>query len=360
MRPLLGLILGLCLSLSLVSLAGENPIHVLEILMKSSFGSVYDLGLTLFYTTSFIFTGLSVCIAFHAGLFNIGAEGQLTIATLMAAWTGIYLNQIQPGMSPVLAIPLIILVASLSGALWGFVPGWLKSKRGSHEVIVTMMMNFIAAAFSSYIALNLIRSTESQNPETQSIPETMMFKNFDFIQKFFQDSPANLSLIVALALAGLLYLYLYKTIPGFELRASGKNETASNLSGINAQKIKIFAMTAAGMMSAMVALNEVLGSSGKFRIGFSADYGFVGIAVAILAKNNPLGIVFSALLFGVLQKGASDLDVETEFITRDFARIIQATLIFSVAAIYFLPKNYRFKTFLKVVGSKFKISQGDS
>lgn len=343
LKPLIGLLLGISISLALAGLAGENPINVFEILIKSSFGSTYDLGLTLFYTTSFIFTGLSVCIAFHAGLFNIGAEGQLTIATLMAAWAGLFLQQHLPNISSLVSIPIIIIMAVLSGGLWGFIPGWLKAHRGSHEVIVTMMLNFIAAAFTSYIALNIIRSTESQNPETQMIPESMMFKNFDFIQKYFQDSPVNLSLLIALLLCLVLYFFLYRSIPGFQLRAAGKNEVASEFAGINAKRIKMLAMTAAGMLAAFVALNEVLGSSGKYRLGFSADYGFVGIAVAILAKNNPIGIIFSALLFGILQKGASDLDVETEFITRDFARIIQAVLIFSVAAVYFWPSSKKQK-----------------
>lgn len=343
MKPIIGLLVGISIALCLAFFAGENPLNILEIMFKSSFGSVYDFGLTLFYTTSFIFTGLSVCIAFHAGLFNIGAEGQLTISTLVAAWVGIILQHYFPEISSWIAIPTIIVAAILAGGAWGFIPGWLKAKRGSHEVIVTMMLNFIAAAFTSYVALNLIRSTESQNPETQTIPESMMFKNFDFVQTYFQDSPANLSVIIALAICFALYFFLYRSTLGFQLRASGKNEVASSYAGINSVKIKIFAMTMAGMLAGLVALNEVLGSSGKFRLGFSADYGFVGIAVAILAKNNPIGVIFSALLFGVLQKGASDLDVETEFITRDFARIIQAVLIFSVAAVYFWPSRKKGK-----------------
>jgi ABC-type uncharacterized transport system permease subunit len=331
MKALLGLIIGLVLSLSLAAFAGENPWSVFLVLVKSAFGSPYDLGLALFYTTSLVFTGLSVSIAFHAGLFNIGAEGQLTVAALAAAWFGVAFPNMPAGLAPL----LISVVGVSAGALWGFIPGWLRAYRGSHEVIVTMMMNFIAAALASYLTLNLIKNPDSQNPESQPLPSYFLFHDFDFLQKWLQDSPANISLILAIILSGLVYFFLYHTVWGYELRASGQNERAAEIAGIPSRKMKIFAMVLAGAMAGFVALNEVLGSSGRFKMGFSPDYGFVGIAVALLARNNPLGILASAFLFGVLQKGASDLDMETEFITRDFARIIQAILIFSVAAVYF-------------------------
>ncbi len=335
MKAILGLLIGLILSLSLVAFAGENPWTVFLILAKSAFGSPYDLGLALFYTTSLIFTGLSVSLAFHAGLFNIGAEGQLTVATLAAAAFGVSF----PHLPPVLAPVLIAAVGISAGAAWGMIAGWLRAYRGSHEVIVTMMLNFVAAAIASYVTLHLIKNPESQNPESQPIPEDFMFRNFDFVQKTLTDSPANFSLVIALIVAITCYFFLYRTVWGFELRASGENETASEIAGIRPQKMKILAMVLAGALAGGVALNEVLGSAGRFKIGFSPDYGFVGIAVALLARNHPLGILASAFLFGVLQKGATDLDIETEFITRDFARVIQAILIFSVASVYFLKGN---------------------
>jgi general nucleoside transport system permease protein len=331
MKAIWGLILGILISLSLAAFAGENPWTVFLVLAKSAFGSPYDLGLALFYTTSLIFTGLSVSIAFHSGLFNIGAEGQLTVGTLAATWFGLSF----PEMPPMLAPILISLVGILAGALWGLIPGWLKAYRGSHEVIVTMMMNFIAAAIASYVTLNMIRAEDSQNPESRLLPDNYLFKGYDFVQKWLQDSPANLSLLLAIALSFAVYFLLYRSVWGYEIRVAGQNEKAAQIAGIEPKKIKMLAMLLAGALAGCVAVNEVLGSSGRFKMGFSPDYGFVGIAVALLARNHPLGILASAFLFGVLQKGATDLDVETEFITRDFARIIQAILIFSVASIYF-------------------------
>lgn len=332
MKAAIGLLIGILVSLSLVAVAGENPWTVFMVLARSAFGSPYDLGLALFYTTSLIFTGLSVSMAFHAGLFNIGAEGQLTVATLAAAWFGVAFPNMPPSVAPL----MIAIVGVSAGALWGFIPGWLRAVRGSHEVIVTMMMNFIAAAIASYVTLEIIKNPDSQNPESRPLSPDFMFRSFDFVQSYFKDSPANFSLIIAIVLAILSYFFLYKTVWGYELRASGQNERASQVAGIHPRRMKILAMTLAGALAAGVALNEVLGSSGRFKIGFSPDYGFVGIAVALLARNNPLGILASAFLFGVLQKGAADLDIETEFITRDFARVIQAILIFSVASVYFM------------------------
>ncbi len=330
-----GLFIGLFLSSVLAYVAGENPLHVLSVLFRSAFGSPYDLGLALFYTTSLIFTGLSVSMAFHAGLFNIGAEGQLTVAALAAAWFGVSFPQM-----PVTVAPFLIGAVGISaGAFWGWIAGWLKAKRGSHEVIVTMMLNFVAAAATSYVALELIKNPDSQNPETKALPAEFLFKGHDAVQDFFKDSPANLSLLIALALSGLCFVFIYKTVWGYQLRASGQNEKAAEIAGINPQKWKMIAMALAGGLAGCVCLNEILGSAGRFKIGFSPDYGFVGIAVALLARNHPLGILASAFLFGILQKGASDLDMETQFITRDFTRVIQAILIFSVAGSYYFETH---------------------
>lgn len=320
MKSILGFIFGLFFCLFLTALAGESPWLILKVLASSSFGSAYDLGMSLFYTTSFIFTGISVCLAFHSGLFNIGAEGQMSMGVLSGTLTVLLLSQ----YPPFFVIPFSIFVALVVSGFWGFIPGFLKAYRSSHEVIVTMMMNFIAAGIASYLVLNFFRNTESQNPETAAVnPEFM-------IETLIKDSPLNFSFLIAIFISLLTYFFLYKTTFGFNLRMSGLNEEASSLSGISSKNMKVLAMTLAGAAAGLVFLNETLGSSGKYRIGFSADYGFVGIAVALLARNNPIGILFSAFLFGSLQKGAADLDLETQFITRDFAKVLQAIIIFSV------------------------------
>ena len=332
MKAVLGLIVGLAISLGLAAFAGEDPMMILKLLFTSSFGSQYDLGLTLFYTTALIFTGLAVAIPFHAGLFNIGAEGQLTIGAVVAVACGIQMTAWPFPLGFVGAL----LMGAMAGGLWGFIPGWLKARMNSHEVINTMMMNFIAAALSSWMILGVLKNPLSQNPESKQVGPGFQWGRFDFVAKMFPDSPANIFLLFAILAAIIVYLLLRFHVVGFELRATGEGEKAASLAGIPTKNVKIFALTVGGALAACAGMNEVLGASGKFTIGFSPDFGFVGIAVALLARNHPIGILFSAFLFGALQKGASDLDLETQFITRDFARVMQAIIIFSVAGFQYL------------------------
>lgn len=328
MKRVIGMCIGLVIALLLTAFAGENPWNIFMILMRSAFGSTYDLGMTLSYTTPLIFTGLSVAVAFHAGLFNVGAEGQLTIAAVTAAAVGVLMPQVPFPLAPVFGL----LVGVAAGALWGFIPGWLKAARGSHEVIVTIMMNFIAAGLASWFALKIIPNPNSQNPETAMVAPNYMFKEYDLLVRWFPDTPVNASLGIAIVLAVLIWIFLWKTTWGFDLRAVGENPEAARRAGIPAKKVQVIAMILAGGLAGFVALSEVLGGAGQYRIGFSPDYGFIGIAVALLAGNNPIGVIAAAFLMGALHKGASDLDLETNTITRDFSRIIQALIILGVAA----------------------------
>lgn len=327
LAPIIGLIFGLALALAMTSFAGESPWHVLMVLFKSSFGSLYDLGMTLSYTTPLIFTGLSVAVAFHAGLFNIGAEGQLTLGALAMALTGIFLPVLPFPLAPLLAV----IVGMLAGGFWGFIPGWLKVKFGSHEVINTIMLNFIAAGIVSWITLDIAADPASQVPMTLPVGEAYFLKSFDPVAKLFPDTPANLSFILALISAVAVWFLIWKTKWGFAIRVTGQNEDAARVAGISVARTRMSAMALAGALAALVGFGEVLCYNGNFRMGFSADYGFVGIAVALLARNSPLGIIFSALLFGALHRGSSNLDLETEKITRDFSYLLQALIILFVS-----------------------------
>lgn len=332
MKAFLGLIVGLAISLMLTTMAGENPLHILSVLFNSAFGSRYDFGLTLFYSTSLIFTGLSVCIAFHCGLFNIGAEGQLTVGALAATAFGFYFPDLTYPWAPLFST----LIALLAAGAWGSIAGALKAYRQSHEVIVTMMLNFIAAAIVNYFVTNQLDNPDSQNPESAPLSPAYLLADHDFVAQIFPNSMVNISLLVAIICAVVTYFFLFKSTLGFKLRATGQNEEAAELYGISVKFMKVFALFLAGAVAGLVFTNDIIGSTGKFRIGFSPDYGFVGIAVALLARNHPIKIILSAFLFGALQKSASDLDLETTYITRDFARIIQAVLIFSISGFYFL------------------------
>jgi simple sugar transport system permease protein len=324
LQPILAVALGLAAGLAVTWIAGENPWSVLRIICRGAFGSGYDIGMTLFYATPLIFTGLSVAVAFQAGLFNIGAEGQLTFGALAAAAIG----AIWPNCPLILAPFVAGLCAVAAGGMWGAIPGWLKARRGSHEVINTIMLNFIAAGLASYVTLYLLKNPESQNPETRTIGGGYLIHQFGI----FSPAPVSLALPLAILAACLVWLLLSRTTLGFELRAVGQSEPAARAAGIDAARIKIIALSLAGALAGLVGVAEVLGNAGRFKVGFSPEYGFMGIAVALLGRNQPLGVVASAFLFGALHKGAGDLDLETEHVTREVGLILQALIILSVSA----------------------------
>ncbi len=324
LRPILAVMGGVAVGLLVTKLAGESPWHVLTIMTKSAFGSRYDLGMTLFYATPLILTGLSVAVAFEAGLFNIGAEGQLTLGALAAAWVGCKYPNLPSPLAPILAG----LAAVAAGGAWGAIPGWLRARRGSHEVINTIMLNFVAAGIASYVTLYMIKDTENQSPESLPVGAGYLIPHLGA----FGDAPVSVALILALLAAIAVGLMLKSTVLGFELRAVGQSEDAARTAGIDPARARIVAMALAGGLAGLVGVAEVLGNAGRFRLGFSPDYGFIGIAVALLARGRPLGVVAAGLLFGALHKGAADLDMETETITRDLSMILQALIILSVSA----------------------------
>jgi ABC-type uncharacterized transport system permease subunit len=327
MRPVLGLFLGLCAAMLLVLAVGENPFFVLEVIVKSSFLSRYDLGTTLYYTTALIFTGLSVSMAFKAGLFNIGAEGQLVMGALGVALAAASF----PGLPAPLALLVSLLFAWAFGGFWGWIAGWLRARRGSHEVINTIMLNFVAAALASWLVTRHMANHASQSPETHPVPSAFFLRGWDPVARFFEDAPVSLVFPLAVLVAVAIWFLQQKTLLGYELRVTGENPEAARVAGIRVERVQQWAMFLAGALAGMVALNEISGASGKMRLGFSPDFGFTGIAVALLARNHPLGILATAFLFGLLHKGAADLDIETEFVNRDISFVIQALVILGVS-----------------------------
>src|SRR5579859_8052952 len=324
LQPSFALLLGLGAGLAVTWCAGENPWNVFKILVRGAFGSRYDLGMTLFYTTPLIFTGLSVAVAFQAGLFNIGGEGQLTVGALAAAAVG----AVWPGVPWPLAPLLAGLAAFLAGAFWGAIPGWLRARRGSHEVINTIMLNFVAAGLASYVTLYLLKNPASQNPETRPIGPGYWIHQFGW----FGGAPVSLALPLALVMAVLVWVVLWRTSLGFELRSVGQSEAAAQVAGIDPGRIRFIALAVAGGLAGMVGIGEVLGNAGKFKLGFSPEYGFMGIAVALLGRNHPFGVLAAALLFGALHKGAADLDLETDHVTREVSLVLQGLIILTVSA----------------------------
>jgi simple sugar transport system permease protein len=220
------------------------------------------------------------------------------------------------------------LAAVLAGTFWGAIPGWLRARRGSHEVINTIMLNFVAAGLASYVTLYLLKNPETQNPETKTIGPNYLIHQF----ALFDGAPVSLALPLALLGAFCVWFFLSKTTWGFELRAVGQSESAARAAGISAANVRIIALSLAGALAGLVGVAEVLGNAGRFKVGFSPEYGFIGIAVALLGRNHPFGILAAALLFGALHKGATALDLETEHVTRDLSLILQALILLAVCA----------------------------
>lgn len=306
---------------------GENPFRVYGILLSSAFGSASAIGYTIFYATPLIFTGLAVAVGLHAGLFNIGGEGQLSVGAFCATIMGL----IVPADGGVFWKVAAVIVAFLGGAAWAAVPGVLRAVRGSHEVINTIMMNMIAAALLSYLTMYHFRDPGTQAIETSPIhPAT----HVGGLYRWFplpESNPANFTFFLALAAAAAVYFFLWKTPWGYELRAVGKSESAAQYAGINVKLTLIMAMVISGGLAGLVGVNDILGNLHRYKDSFSPGYGFIGIAVALLGKNHPVGIILAALLFGALHNASIALDLDTEKVSRDLVGVLEGIMILFVA-----------------------------
>lgn len=334
----LALFLALVVTGILVLCIGENPLQVYGILLRSSFGSMEALSYTIYYATPLIFTGLAVAVGFHVGLFNIGCEGQLYIGALMSTLIGLSL----PASENISWswIIIITLVSMISGALWAAIPGILKAYRGSHEVITTIMMNFISIGIVSYMVLYRHKDDTILTIATPMLPNSVHVPKLSNYFNFPETSPSNISFFIALFMAALIYIFLWKTRYGFSFRAVGKNETTSQCSGISSKKVIIAAMMISGALAGLVGLNDIFGNAYRLKDGFSHGYGFLGIAVALLGRNHPLGVVLAALLFGGLHNSSLALEFDTQHISRDLVGVIQGLLIVFITANTFLESKF--------------------
>ncbi len=331
--PAANLALALLLSGVVVILVGENPLRALRILAAGAFGDAESIGYTLYYATNFVFTGLAVAVAFHGGLFNIGAEGQAYIAGL-----GVGLLCLGAGGWPtVLVVPAAIVVAAAFGAAWALVPAWLQARRGSHVVITTIMFNFIAAALMTHLLVNVLMKPGQQSPETREFdPNTWLPQVHEVLRGLGWEigrSPLNLSAVLALAAGALVWFYLWHTRWGYELRALGHSETAAVYAGISPARTIIVAMSISGALAGLMSLNEVMGVQHRLLLNFVGGAGYVGIAVSLMGRNHPVGIVLAAVLFGALYQGGSELSFDMPKLTRDMVVVIQGLIILVCGAL---------------------------
>jgi general nucleoside transport system permease protein len=329
MFPLIAVLCAFAVGAIVVLLIGDSPIETYRLLLGSAFSWPDGIGYTLFFATPLIFTGLAVAVALRGGLLNIGAEGQLYVAAFATAWVGIKLA----ALPAALLVPLCCLAAVGAGAVWGAIPGLLKARFGSHEVINTIMLNFIAVALVGYLTQYHYRIPGDPIMETAPIGDAAHIARLGlFVPGLPARIPVNVAFILALLASWLVYVLLWKTKWGYEIRATGQNPSAAEYGGVSIRKEIVLTMAISGALAGMVGINEVLGYRYRYYDGFSDNYGFTGIAVALLGRNHPLGVVIAALLFAVLQRGGVPVDAFTQLVSKDIVLILQALVIIFVAA----------------------------
>ena len=325
--PLINLALALVVAGIIIALIGENPFEALRLLVRGAVGYPEAIGYTLYYTTNFVFTGLAVAIAFHCGLFNIGGEGQAYLGGLGAGLVALSLGE---WPAPVVIL-LAVAAAMAFGAFWAFIPGWLQAKRGSHIVITTIMFNFLAAALMTYLLVEVFIKPGQQAAESRTF-EANAWLPFvhDVFAAFGADighSSLNLSIIIAAVCLGLFWFFVWRTRWGYEIRAVGHNEAAAVYGGISPARAIMVAMAISGGLAGLVGVNEIIGVHHRLLLEFTAGYGFVGIAVALMGRNHPVGILFAALLFGMLYQGGSEIAFDMPNVTRDMVVVLQGLVI---------------------------------
>jgi general nucleoside transport system permease protein len=339
--PLLAIFTALLIGLVIIMLTGSSfseAMGAYQALLKGSVGSLRAISETLTAATPLILAGLSVALAFRAGLFNIGGEGQALIGGMFAVWVGFSIT----GLPIYVHLPLAILAGIVGGAAWGFIPGFLKAKTGAHEVITTIMLNYIALRLVDFLLKTSIFQREGRNdPVSKNVEATANYPTF--LSGFDSALRVHAGLFVALGAAFLIYWLLFRTTIGFEFRAVGANPNAARYAGISVTKVYILVMLIAGALAGSAGAGQVLGVLDRATPGFTANLGFDGIAVALLGRSNPWGVVAAALLFGGLRAGGQQMQVSAS-VGIDLISVIQALIIMFVAAPALIASIYRLKT----------------
>ncbi|MBL1406216.1 MAG: ABC transporter permease [Rhizobiales bacterium] len=344
--PFLNLVTAFLVAGLVVLIVGENPLDAAYFMVRGAFGYGGGIGYTLFYATNFIFTGLSVAVAIHCGLFNIGSEGQAYIGGIGVATACLALDRYIPWY---FTFPMAIAGAAIFGAAWALIPALLQAKRGSHIVITTIMFNFIASALMVYLLRDVFKPEKTQNLETRTFETGGQIPKLDWVFELFgtglQGAPLNYSFVLALVCCFLVWLLIWRTKLGFDIRTMGTSPSAAQYAGINQTKVIVIAMLISGAMAGMMAINPIMGDQARMAEGFPGGAGFVGIAVALMGRNHPIGIILAAILFGALWQGGADLAFDMPNITRDIIVVIQGLVILFAGALDHVYRPFLAKLF---------------
>jgi len=320
--PLVALLVALICGDLLILSYGQSPASVYRLLLEGTWGNAYGFGQVLYKATTLTFTGLAVSLGIRAGLFNVGAESQLAAGGFLAALVGLGLSPSIPG---VIGVPLCMIAAAVGGGVVGAIPAFLRVKFGAHEVIVTIMLNFIVLAFLNWIIANHLHVPETlHSPEihTGAIPRLSQF-----IQPF-HGSAANLTIVIALLAAFGAWFFLFRTRPGYELRAVGLQPDAAEYGGIHVGGVWFRALTLSGAIAGLGGINYVLGYKHYYEDGFASGAGFLGIAVALVGRNHPIGVLVAAFFFATLSQGGLAIHA---FVPKQMMDVLQGVVIIAVA-----------------------------
>lgn len=336
--PIVNLAMALLFAGVMVWLVGQDPLEVITVLVHGAFGTTRGLSYTLYYATTFVFTGLAVAVAFHGGLFNIGGEGQAILGGLGTGLVALWLSALLPAW---LMLPLMLLVGALFGMVWAAIPGYLQAYRGSHVVITTIMFNFLASSLLVYLLVNHLKvpgnmSVESASfAESAKLPSMATFMGWLGIE--WPNSPFNTSVFLAVLAAVGVYVLLWHTRLGYDLRATGSSARAAAYAGIRPNHQIMMAMGVSGALAGMVGMNEIAGVNGRLMLEYVSGAGFTGIAVSLMGRSHPFGIVLASILFGALFQGGAEVSFEVRGFSRDMVVMLQGFIVlFSGAMAYVL------------------------
>jgi general nucleoside transport system permease protein len=335
--PVLNLAIALLAAAVVVAAIGQDPWKVLQVMVQGAFGSARAWSYTLYYATTFVFTGLAVAVALHGGLFNIGGEGQAVLGGLGTGLIALWLGTLLPAW---LLLPLMLAGGMLAGMAWALVPGYLQAWRGSHVVITTIMFNFLASTLLVYLLVYHLRPTGEQTVQSVAFAPAAqlpgMHQALGWLGMDWPATPLNLSLLLALAAAVGVHLFLWRSRAGYRLRATGASTGAAAYAGIAPRAQVLVAMGLSGALAGLVGMNEIAGVNHRLLLDYVGGAGFTGIAVALMGRSHPVGIVLASVLFGALFQGGAEVAFEVPGFSRDMVVMLQGFIVLFCGAMAYV------------------------
>lgn len=320
LKIILTLLVALLMGVLVMVLSGKDPFQAYGALFSSALGDPSAIANSLLAATPLIFTGLAAAIAFRAGVFNVGVEGSLYLGAFATAWVGFTFTNL-PGW---LLIPLCMLVAAGVGGIWSYIPGVMKARLAVDETVTTILLNYVAILYTSYLVNYPFKVPGMANAMSAEVAPTAQLK------RFMPGSQFNTGFLIALVAVIVIYFLMKRMNLGFELRSVGDNPIFSKWMGMPTEKIIEKIMFISGLLGGVAGAVQVLGVHYRFAANFSPGFGFTGITIALLARNDPIGVLFASLLFGILRSGSSTMELFTD-VPRDLIRVLEATVIFFAA-----------------------------